>query len=263
MLEDTRLQVFMAVADEGSFTRAAYLLGISQPAVSQHIAELEKVVGQPLFQRTRGAVRLTPEGERFQFHARRILDGYAALDTVFSVSAAPVVSVLATPFLLSSFLPSLLSRLSGRIPVRFSVRTMPEGIRPNDSELSFYTAPSAGSLDFHSQVLGSVSATCVSYDAAASSESAPVLLWSPYRNYCTTAISDRVMLVSDDPRFLLEQLRVFSGSVALLPALPACPELYFLPVPEELPVFDIRCDIEEEFASTVQGELLKKMIREY
>ena len=40
MLEDTRLKIFMAVADEGSFTRAAYLLGITQPAVSQNIAEL-------------------------------------------------------------------------------------------------------------------------------------------------------------------------------------------------------------------------------
>ena len=42
MLEDFRLRVFMTVAAEGSFTKAAQALNISQPAVSQHIAELEK-----------------------------------------------------------------------------------------------------------------------------------------------------------------------------------------------------------------------------
>ena len=41
MLDDFRLRVFMMVAAEGSFTRAAQHLGVSQPAVSQNIAELE------------------------------------------------------------------------------------------------------------------------------------------------------------------------------------------------------------------------------
>ena len=45
MFEDFRLKVFMAVATEGSFTKAAAVLGISQPAVSQNIAELEKSSG--------------------------------------------------------------------------------------------------------------------------------------------------------------------------------------------------------------------------
>ena len=45
MLEDFRLKVFMAVAEEGSFTRAAKSLGVTQPAVSQNIAELEKQTG--------------------------------------------------------------------------------------------------------------------------------------------------------------------------------------------------------------------------
>ena len=42
MIEDSRLKVFLAVAREGSFTIAARKLGISQPAVSQNVAELEK-----------------------------------------------------------------------------------------------------------------------------------------------------------------------------------------------------------------------------
>ena len=42
VLEDFRLRIFMAVAEKGSFTLAAKALGVSQPAVSQNIAELEK-----------------------------------------------------------------------------------------------------------------------------------------------------------------------------------------------------------------------------
>ena len=44
MFEDSRIKVFMAVAEEHSFTLAAKSLGISQPAVSQNIAEIEKEI---------------------------------------------------------------------------------------------------------------------------------------------------------------------------------------------------------------------------
>ena len=40
MLEDFRLKVFMAVVQERSFTKAASVLGITQPAVSQNVADL-------------------------------------------------------------------------------------------------------------------------------------------------------------------------------------------------------------------------------
>ena len=48
MLEDFKLKVFVEVAREKSFTRAASALSISQPAVSQNIAELEKQLGTKL-----------------------------------------------------------------------------------------------------------------------------------------------------------------------------------------------------------------------
>ena len=48
MFEDFRLKVFMAVAETGSFTKAAKSIGISQPAVSQNINALEKEIGTPL-----------------------------------------------------------------------------------------------------------------------------------------------------------------------------------------------------------------------
>ena len=48
MLEDFKLKVFMAIAETGSFTKAAKVLGVSQPAISQNISALEKELGATL-----------------------------------------------------------------------------------------------------------------------------------------------------------------------------------------------------------------------
>ena len=84
MLEDFRLKVFMAVAQYGSFTKAADSLGISQPAVSQHVAELEKGLGTRLFQRMRGETVLTSEGKVFASYASGILSAAAQTQLLFS-----------------------------------------------------------------------------------------------------------------------------------------------------------------------------------
>lgn len=84
MLEDFRLRVFMAVAQEGSFTKAAAALGVSQPAVSQNVADLEKSLGVKLFERLRGEVVLTPEGEVFMKYARNILESCSKAESMFT-----------------------------------------------------------------------------------------------------------------------------------------------------------------------------------
>ena len=65
MFEDFRLKVFMAVAETGSFTKAAKSIGISQPAVSQNINALEKEIGTPLILRAKGEASLTSAGDVF------------------------------------------------------------------------------------------------------------------------------------------------------------------------------------------------------
>lgn len=95
MFEDSRISIFMAVAREGSFTRAAKSLGISQPAVSQNIAEIEKEIGARLFERRRGEVVLTNKGKRFQEFADQINYWYkAASEELRSDVPAPVKSIL-------------------------------------------------------------------------------------------------------------------------------------------------------------------------
>lgn len=84
MFEDFRLNVYVAVAREGSFTKAAAALGVSQPAVSQNVADLEKSLGVKLFERLRGEVVLTPEGEVFMKYARNILDSCSKTESMFT-----------------------------------------------------------------------------------------------------------------------------------------------------------------------------------
>lgn len=84
MFEDFRLNVFVAVAREGGFTKAAAALGVSQPAVSQNVADLEKSLGVKLFERLRGEVALTPEGEVFMKYARNILDSCSKAESMFT-----------------------------------------------------------------------------------------------------------------------------------------------------------------------------------
>ena len=96
MLEDFRLQVFMTVAQERSFTKAAAALGVSQPAVSQNVAELEKLVGAKLFERLKGETILTGEGEVFKQYAEKMLASCAGLDNMFAKIAPTVVRISAS-----------------------------------------------------------------------------------------------------------------------------------------------------------------------
>lgn len=75
-LELRHLSALGAVADTGTFGRAAERLGYTQSAVSQQIAALERVVGGSLFDRPGGpkAVRLTPLGKVVLAHARDLLE---------------------------------------------------------------------------------------------------------------------------------------------------------------------------------------------
>ena len=68
-----QIQVFRAVALSGSFSSAKRVTGLSQPAVSQSIAKLEKFLNTTLFIRSRNNLELTPSGEFWFNESRDIL----------------------------------------------------------------------------------------------------------------------------------------------------------------------------------------------
>ena len=72
MLNLYKLEIFALVAKSGSFSRAAEQLLLTQPAVSQHVQDLEASVGAPLFVRGRRGATLTPAGEKLLDYTQRI-----------------------------------------------------------------------------------------------------------------------------------------------------------------------------------------------
>jgi DNA-binding transcriptional LysR family regulator len=64
-----QMEYFLTVVEEASFTRAAELLHVSQPALSHQIKALERSVGGALLERMPRGVRLTPMGRAFRPHA--------------------------------------------------------------------------------------------------------------------------------------------------------------------------------------------------
>lgn len=81
MIKRTHIRQFLAVVDAGSFTQAALRIRVTQPALSTGIADLEKLVGTPLFIRNRRQIRLTEAGGRFLPIARDLERGFRAADS--------------------------------------------------------------------------------------------------------------------------------------------------------------------------------------
>ncbi|MBM4180564.1 MAG: transcriptional regulator CynR [Betaproteobacteria bacterium] len=104
------LRYLIAVAEHHSFTRAAEVLFVSQPTLSQQIKQLEDLLDVQLLDRTGRTVRLTAAGEVYLHHARRALDelGLAAraiheLQDLsrgsLRLGMTPITDYLATPLL--------------------------------------------------------------------------------------------------------------------------------------------------------------------
>jgi DNA-binding transcriptional LysR family regulator len=78
-MELRHLRYFVAVAEEGTFTRAAARVHVAQPGVSAQIRQLERELGQPLLDRSGRRVRLTDAGAAALPHARAALAAAAGV----------------------------------------------------------------------------------------------------------------------------------------------------------------------------------------
>jgi DNA-binding transcriptional LysR family regulator len=113
------LGFFSTLASAGSLSAAARELGITTPAVSKHLALMESRLGVPLVNRTTRRMSLTPEGELYLAHARRILgeiDGMAQELGVSKATPQGLLRVNATLGFGRSHVAPLISRFVRKYP---------------------------------------------------------------------------------------------------------------------------------------------------
>ena len=110
---------FRAVAHERSFSRAARTLSLTQPAVSQQVAALEKEIGAKLLAREPGGLKLTPAGETLLHHADAIAERLTLADTQLAEIAGAErvrLRVGAFPSALATLVPKAVAALRAEEP---------------------------------------------------------------------------------------------------------------------------------------------------
>ena len=234
MLEDFKLKVFMAVAENGSFTIAAKALGVTQPAVSQNIAELERNMGAELFTRGRGSVTLTAAGIIFKEYAEKILYWYSAAGQLFG----PTGKITADGFIASHILPKALSKLLTFNPsLTFTIHGKSSC---DDSDIRFYakkhvTEPSFEDIGTY---VFSVTASVVSSNPAYSKitdlkalpQSARLAVPKIYSEILPLDLKARVAVVSDSAEAIVKLVADSPDIIGLLPHPAVPPNLTIIPV---------------------------------
>ncbi|WP_262730738.1 LysR family transcriptional regulator [Alloalcanivorax marinus] len=117
LLDTDVLRSFVAIAESGSFTRAARQVFRTPSALSMQIKRLEETLGHPLFVREARQVRLTPEGEMLLGYGRRLLKLNQEAVARFLSPALDGVVRLGTPDDIGTrILPQVLSRFASGHP---------------------------------------------------------------------------------------------------------------------------------------------------
>jgi DNA-binding transcriptional LysR family regulator len=118
-MDPRRLLTFREVARRHSFSRAAEALSLTQSAVSQQVAALERQFGTRLLERRPGGLRLTSPGEQLLEHASAIADRLALADTQIAEEVAAErreLRVGAFPSVLATIVPAAVSALLATEP---------------------------------------------------------------------------------------------------------------------------------------------------
>lgn len=149
MINFKHIEAFVAVADLGTFRRAADRLNTTQPNISNRIAQLESQLGVTLMERDAGSVRLTPRGQSLLGPARAVLaamDGFVAAagdDALFNGALRLGVSELVAHTWLRSFLVAMKDRFPN-IYVELTVdlsANLSRALFTRDLDLTFQSGP--------------------------------------------------------------------------------------------------------------------------
>ncbi|MCR5088503.1 MAG: LysR family transcriptional regulator [Oscillospiraceae bacterium] len=216
------LELFLMIADEKSFTRAAERMFISQSAVTQHIKKTESELGFPLFRRNKHSVELTVQGEIMKKAAGSVLNTYhqAVADALRSCASHETLHIGYVGHMNLHMLPEAMKRFYERFP---DCGVLTERVRP----------------DQISPLLerGVLRMIMTPYDLV---ENSPDLLFYPVchdRHYC--------VMNANCPLAQKSHLtyRDLAGYTILIPAKEYCPKHMSLAV-EQLKALDPDCRFE-------------------
>ncbi|MGH7388608.1 MAG: LysR family transcriptional regulator [Candidatus Rokuibacteriota bacterium] len=241
-MELRHLRYFVAVAEAGAFSRAATRLGITQPALSRQVRDLEGELGVRLFERAGRRVHLTSDGEGLLGRSRELLTAAAQLGEhaqAMRGGQAGILRVGASPQAIQSVLAPFLAHYLKSRP-RIEVRLVEEGglrlpvlVERGDVHVAFGVLrggePLEGRLLFAVRTLAVVSATdrlrrSATVDIVALRDQ-PVLLLrqgfgtrDAFDGACRAArVRPRVVLESGDPQSLVALAEAGRG-VAVVPS---------------------------------------------
>ena len=158
LIDVDQLRSLIAIADSGSFTRAAEAVHKTQSAISMQMKRLEERVARPIFEKDGRGTRLTEHGERLLDYARRIVRlNMDALSAFAEADLAGRVRLGLPDDYADRYLPEILARFSASNPrVEVSVVCEPtpmlvERIAASDLDLAIIThVDSRGRSDGHS-----------------------------------------------------------------------------------------------------------------
>ena len=148
-METRNLQIFLAVAACASMTRAAEMLGRSQPNVTRAIQDLEAEIGFDLFQRVGRRIVLTEYGTAFEGEARRMLSAFAELTERAQTIAAGhgrVLQIATTSAIGTALLPEALAAIDAdNLPEVQISQLLPnavsQDVRSGQAEIGFSSLP--------------------------------------------------------------------------------------------------------------------------
>jgi len=147
LLDVDHLRTFIAIAETGSFTRAADLVHKTQSAVSMQMKRLEERVGRPIFERDGRTSKLTADGERLLDYARRIVKlNVEALAAFGDDGLSGRVRMGVPDDYADRYLPEIMARFSRAYPgVELSVMCEPsveliKRVEMNELDLAIVTA---------------------------------------------------------------------------------------------------------------------------
>lgn len=133
---------FLAVADEGSLSAAARMLGMTQPSLGRHVRQLEAMLGVALFTRSPQGLALTEVGAELAEHARSMAAASAALRRAASGSrqeARGVVRITCSEVIGGEVLPAMLVGLRRQQPgiaIELSLSDATEDLLRKDADIA-------------------------------------------------------------------------------------------------------------------------------